>query len=195
MTEEALTQAETAGIRQASNGSRAGQRAGSSRRSGPSMTRTCLARNADPFVRILRSAGENRPVPQCPGGAAGRNQDIEQGAGRPTEVIMADLVNSAARLDATFEELPGVVWQRHGLRTDGSCRVLPISRWPEVEVHHVDLGLGHGSTECPPELVGLDVPYALERDPERLGDAQRAAFLASIHGRADGPAGFVLRPF
>ncbi len=153
MTEEALTQAETAGIRQASNGSR-----GATNRllaalgavddldvTRPSLlpdwtvghVLTRLARNADSFVRILRSAGENRPVPQCPGGAAGRNQDVEQGAGRPTEVIMADLVDSAARLDATFEEVPGVVWQRHGLRTDGSpfpCRVLPTSRRPEVEV-------------------------------------------------------------
>jgi hypothetical protein len=63
---------------------------------------------------------------------------------------MADLVDSAARLEATSEEVPGGVWQGHGLRSDGSpfpCRVLPTSRRREVEVHHVDLGLGHGSKD------------------------------------------------
>src|SRR5271157_6065597 len=215
MNEEGLTQAEIDDIRQALNGSRA---ATSRLLSGlgavddldvtrPSLlpdwtvghVLTHLARNADSFVRILRSAGEDRPVPQYPGGAAGRSQDIEQGAGRPTDVIVADLVDSATRLEAAFEEVPGVVWQRHGLRMDGSpfpCRILPISRWREVEVHHVDLGLGYVISDWQAEFVSLDLPYALERVPERLGDpAQRAAFLAWIYGRSDGPAGFVLRPF
>ncbi|MGO9962682.1 MAG: maleylpyruvate isomerase N-terminal domain-containing protein [Acidimicrobiales bacterium] len=160
---------------------------------------THLARNADSFVRVLRSASQARPVPQYPGGAAGRNQDIERGAGRPTEVIVADVADSAAQLEATFEEVSAVVWQGHGLRTDGSplpCRMLPISRWREVEVHHVDLGLGYEISDWPDEFVNLDLPYALDRVPERLGDAsQRAAFLAWIYGRADGLAGFVLRPF
>jgi maleylpyruvate isomerase len=215
MTEEGLTQPEAADIRLAVNGSREATGRLLSALGAvdnldvtrPSLlpdwtvghVLTHLARNADSFVRILRSASEDSPVPQYPGGAAGRNQDIEQGAGRPTDVIMADLEDSAARLDSIFDAVPVVVWQRHGLRTDGSplpCRLLPISRWREVEVHHVDLDLGYAISDWPAEFVSADRPHALDRVPEWLGDpAQRAAFLAWIYGRADGPAGFVLRPF
>jgi maleylpyruvate isomerase len=215
MTEEGLTQTEIADIRRAISGSREATSrllCALGALDDLDMSRTSLlpdwtvghvlthlARNADSFVRVLRSASEDRPVPQYPGGAAGRNQDIEQGARRPTKVIMADLADSAARLDSTFDEVPGVVWQRHGLRSDGSalfCRVLPVSRWREVEVHHVDLGLGYGISDWPAEFVSIDLPYALERVPGRLEDpAQRAAFLAWIYGRAIGPAGFALRPF
>ncbi|MGD0440893.1 MAG: maleylpyruvate isomerase family mycothiol-dependent enzyme [Acidimicrobiales bacterium] len=160
---------------------------------------THLARNADSFVRILHAAGEGRAVPQYPGGAAERNQDIEQGAKRATEVILEDLEDSAGRLDATWHEVGALVWQGHGLRADGSllpCRVLPISRWREVEVHHLDLGLGYAASDWPAEFVTLDLPYALDRLPERLGDpAQRAEFLAWIYGRTERPSDFVLRPF
>ena len=45
---------------------------------------THLARNADSFSWILRSASEEKIVPQYPDGAAGRSRDIAEGALRPT---------------------------------------------------------------------------------------------------------------
>ena len=108
---------------------------------------THLARNADSFAWILRSASEGKVVAQYPDGVAGRGRDIAEGAVRPAGTIVKDLRDSAARLDATWLDLPEVVWLRSGLRTDGSplpCRLLPVSRWREVEVHHADLGLGYG---------------------------------------------------
>jgi len=78
---------------------------------------THLARNADSFSWILRSASEEKIVPQYPDGAAGRSRDIAEGALRPTEVIVEDLRDSVARLDAIWDELPEMVWPRHGLRT------------------------------------------------------------------------------
>ena len=158
-----------------------------------------LARNADSFVRILRAAAEGREVRQYPGGDAGRNQDIQEGAKRPAKEIIDDLRASCVRLDATWTETPDEVWEGRGLRNNGAplpCRVLPIGRWREVEVHHVDLGLGYGVADWPPEFVSTDLPHALDRLPERTEDAgQKAAFLAWVYGRGEMPAELVLRPF
>ncbi|MGD0984038.1 MAG: maleylpyruvate isomerase N-terminal domain-containing protein [Acidimicrobiales bacterium] len=215
MTYEGLTGSETAEIRLAVNGSRDATARLLSALAAiddldvtrPSLlpdwtvahVLTHLARNADSFVRILRAASEDAQVPQYPGGAAGRKLEIEEGVKRAGQAILEDLAASAARLDATWDEVPEAVWQRQGLRADGSplpCRILPISRWREVEVHHLDLGLGYAVSDWPAEFVKIDLPHALDRVPERLGDpAQGAAFLAWIYGRADGPSGFALRPF
>ena len=160
---------------------------------------THLARNADSFVWILRSAGEDKQVPQYPGGVAGRSRDIAEGALRPVEVIVEDLRDSAARLDATWHEVPAAVWLGQGLRTDGSplpCRLLPVSRWREVEVHHVDLGLGYRISDWAQDFVSSDLPHALDRLPGMIEDAsQKTALLAWIYGRAGLPSGLVLGPF
>ncbi len=159
---------------------------------------THLARNADSFVRILRSAAEGKKARQYEGGDAERNSDIEQGAARPAAAIVDDLRTSAARLDSAWDEAPPIVWQRNGLRNDGSpfpCRALPVSRWREVEVHHVDLGLGYAISDWPEDFVTSDLPHALERLPRMIADAsQRADLLAWVYGRADLPAEIDLRP-
>jgi maleylpyruvate isomerase len=160
---------------------------------------THLARNADSFVWVLRSASKGKQVPQYPGGAAGRSRDIAEGAVRPAEVILEDLRDSAARLDATWVEAPEEAWLRQGLRTDGSplpCRELPMSRWREVEVHHVDLGLGYAISDWSEDFVSSDLPLALDRLPGRVEDpSQKTALLAWIYRRASMPSGIELRPF
>jgi len=160
---------------------------------------THLARNADSFVRVLAGAAEGLEVRQYPGGSAERNRDIEQGAKRPALEILDDVRDSTMRLDAAWIDMPPVVWQRQGLRGDGSplpCRLLPMSRWREVEVHHVDLGLGYGVSDWPAEFVSADLPLALDRLPERIEDPrQRAALLAWVYGRAAEPGEVVLQPF
>ena len=160
---------------------------------------THLARNADSFVRVLTAAAEGREARQYPAGSAGRNQDIEEGARRPAAEIIDDLRASSVRLDATWSEMPDAVWRRHGLRVDGSplpCRLLPAGRWREVELHHVDLGLGYQISDWPAEFVDLDLPLALARVPERIEEPdQRAALLAWVYGRIPSPEGVVLRPF
>lgn len=159
---------------------------------------THLARNADSFVRILEAATQGREVRQYAGGDIGRNQDIEEGAKRTAAEIIDDLRSACVRLDATWSEMPEEVWQQRGLRNNGlplPCRLLPISRWREVEVHHVDLGLGYEAADWPAEFVDTDLPHALERLPERIDPEDKAAFLAWVYGRADQPTGLVLRPF
>jgi len=160
---------------------------------------THLARNADSFAWILRSASEGKVVAQYPDGAAGRGRDIAEGALRPADMIVKDLRDSAARLEATWLDLPEVVWLRGGLRTDGSplpCRLLPVSRWREVEVHHADLGLGYGVSDWPEDFVDFDLPYALDRLPTMIEDAsQKTALLAWVYGRAGLPSEIELGPF
>jgi len=160
---------------------------------------THLARNADSFVWILDSAAAGKEVRQYRGGSAERERDIQEGARRPPAAIVEDLRTSAARLDGAWRRVPAIAWQGHGLRNDGTlfpCRLLPASRWREVEVHHVDLGLGYGFSDWPEDFVNSDLPLALERLPERIEDpVQRAALLAWIYGRAGDPSRLELRPF
>jgi len=160
---------------------------------------THITRNADSFVWMLRSAADARQVPQYPGGAAERSRDIDKGASRAAEAIVEDVRSSAAGLDATWDEVPEVVWSRHGLRLDGSpfpCRVLPVSRWREVEVHHVDLGLGFGVSDWPEAFVDADLPHALDRLPAMIDDPrQRAELLVWVYGRSPQPPRTDLRPF
>ena len=107
MTDDGLTRPETAGIQRAITGSRDATARLLTSLEGiddldvtrPSLlpdwtvghVLTHLARNADSFVWILRSASEDKQVPQYPGGAAGRSRDIAEGALRPAEVIVEDL--------------------------------------------------------------------------------------------------------
>jgi maleylpyruvate isomerase len=160
---------------------------------------THLARNADSFVRILRGAAEGEELRQYAGGAEERAQNIELGARRPAAELLEDLLSSAVRLDEEWDDAPAIVWERGGLRGDGSpfpCSSLPISRWREVEVHHADLGLGYGVADWPAGFVSCDLPHALDRLPDRIEDAgQRSALLAWIYGRAPQPSRLDLRQF
>jgi len=160
---------------------------------------THLARSADSYVRILRGAAEGLEVAQYPEGASGRSRDIEQGSARPAAAIVDDLRTASAALARAWDEAPAVAWQGWGVRLDGSpfpCRRLPVSRWREVEVHHVDLGLGYGISDWPESFVTLDLPLALERLPQRIGSSSdRAALLAWAYGRAGEPTGIELQPF
>ena len=160
---------------------------------------THLARNADSFAWILRQASEDRLVAQYPDGVDGRRRDISDGATRPADVILDDLRGSAARLDAAWDEVPEVVWLRHGLRTDGSplpCRLLPLSRWRRGGGAPLDLGLGYGVSDWPADFVSLDLPHALDRLPALIEDeGQRRLCSAWVYGRAGLPARVDLRPF
>ena len=50
------------------------------------------------------------------------------------------------------------------------------SRWREVEVHHLGLGLGYQPSDWPPGLVDFMLPGLLDGLPERAGRAAPAAW-------------------
>src|SRR6476659_761455 len=60
---------------------------------------THLARNADGIAATLKGALNGEIVPRYPGGWDARNADIDAGADRPAATLIADVRESAERLD------------------------------------------------------------------------------------------------
>ncbi|MEU4085145.1 maleylpyruvate isomerase family mycothiol-dependent enzyme [Streptomyces aureus] len=116
-----------------------------------------LSRNADALVNVL----EGRPMYAS---AGTRDADIERDAPRPLDVQLADLRESAARFAAT-EAAPAdwsrTVELRNGV-TDSAARV-PFRRWVEVDLHHVDLGIGYELEDLPEEFTAREIDFLAER--------------------------------
>ncbi|WP_121746434.1 maleylpyruvate isomerase family mycothiol-dependent enzyme [Streptomyces sp. E2N166] len=134
-----------------------------------------LARNADALVNVF----EGRPM--YVSGEA-RDADIQRDAPRPLEAQIADVRESAARLQDAWA-VPGdwsrTVELRNGI-TDSASRV-PFRRWVEVELHHVDLGIGYELEDLPAEFTERETDFLAARfaghpdvPPTRLTDGTRA---------------------
>jgi maleylpyruvate isomerase len=116
-----------------------------------------LARNADALVNVL----EGRPM--YPDERA-RDADIERDAPRPLSVQLADVRESAARFRRTAgapADRTRVITMRNGV-TDTAARV-PFRRLVEVELHHVDLGLGRDLEDLPEEFTERETDFLAER--------------------------------
>jgi maleylpyruvate isomerase len=158
---------------------------------------THLARNADSMTRALEAAERGEVVDRYPGGVAGRNAEIDAGAGRAAAEQVADLAASDARLDAAFAG---------HTRWDGRCReltglILPVDqlvflRWREVEVHRHDLGLGYEPADWPAEYARVELneltmrwnarrPMGLTGLPPEALAAPEPQRLAWLLGRAE----------
>jgi maleylpyruvate isomerase len=134
-----------------------------------------LARNADALVNVF----EGRPMYVSP---QARDADIERDASRPLDVQVADVRESAARFQkaaAALADWSRTVELRNGV-TDSASRV-PFRRWVEVELHHVDLGIGYELEDLPAEFTQREIDFLAERfsghadvPPTRLTDGTRA---------------------
>ncbi|WP_435612014.1 maleylpyruvate isomerase family mycothiol-dependent enzyme [Streptomyces sp. bgisy159] len=116
-----------------------------------------LSRNADALVNVL----EGRPMYAS---AEVRDGDIERDAPRPLDEQLADLRGTAARFDAVGAapaDWSRTVELRNGV-TDSAARV-PFRRWVEVELHHVDLGIGYQLEDLPAEFVQREIDFLTER--------------------------------
>ncbi|MER5211616.1 maleylpyruvate isomerase family mycothiol-dependent enzyme [Streptomyces sp. NPDC002838] len=116
-----------------------------------------LSRNADALVNVL----EGRPMYAS---AQARDAEIERDAQRPLDVQLADLRESAARFQETGAapaDWSRTVELRNGV-TDSASRV-PFRRWAEVELHHVDLGIGYELEDLPAEFVEREIDFLAER--------------------------------
>jgi maleylpyruvate isomerase len=137
---------------------------------------THLARNADSVVRRLEAAQRGERVEQYPGGAAGRADEIEQGANRPAAVVIDDVLTADERLEHTMATVSSPVWDEHVAAIGGKLVVashLAFARWREVEIHHVDLELGYGVGAWSDAFVDRMLPRVLAElpgrcDPRRL---------------------------
>jgi maleylpyruvate isomerase len=148
---------------------------------------THLARNADSVVRRLAGAAEGRVVDQYAGGAEGRRHDIEEGAGRSAQELVADVLRTNGEVEAAAASFPADGWDRLTRSVGGDeqpARAVVFSRWREVEVHHVDLGLGYRPRDWPDDLVELWLPQARGRF---LATADQRDLLAWLVGRGSAP--------
>jgi maleylpyruvate isomerase len=130
---------------------------------------THLARNADAMRRSAEGAARGEPTRAYPHGDAGRAADIEAGAGRTTEELLADLEATAAELARVWAGLSTTAWDVVTTTRTGPSplwRNVP-ARWREVEIHWVDLDLGYGPADWPAAFVAPLLPALA--DPDRLG--------------------------
>jgi len=149
---------------------------------------THVARNADSVVRRLAGAVEGQLLEQYVGGSEGRAAAIEGGAGRPAAELVEDVRATCEAVDRLCLEVPAEVWDREVLVFSGPKRIsaprLVFTRWREVEIHHVDLGLGYGPEDWPRPFVDRMLPEVLEGLPDR---ADPARLLGWGLGRTDAP--------
>lgn len=116
-----------------------------------------LCRNADALVNVL----QGRPMYAD---SETRDRDIERGAPRPQAEQLADLAGSADRFEAAASALADwsrTVTLRNGV-TDSASR-LPFRRRVEVELHHVDLGIGYELEDLSDEFVSREIDFLAER--------------------------------
>ncbi len=151
-----------------------------------------VARNADALVNVL--AG--RPMYAS---AEARDADIARDAPRPLAAQLDDVRDSAARFVAQAAQPADwarTVELRNGV-TDKASRV-PFRRLVEVELHHVDLGIGYELEDLPEEFTDREIAFLADRFAGNAA-VPRIAVTASdgrqwITGRADDDPVSVIGP-
>jgi maleylpyruvate isomerase len=161
---------------------------------------THLARNAEGGTRQLTWARTGVPSYEYESVAA-RAAAIEEGAGRPAAVLIADVRACADGFFAAAEGMPAQAWRRTVRWTTGheadAALIVPM-RLGEVHIHHVDLDIGYRPKDWPAAFVSdyLDrVMTALRNHPE-LETRMEATDTGRIHvaGEADPAAEVIAGP-
>lgn len=152
-----------------------------------------LAGNAQSHVRMLDGclAGEVRS--QYEGGREAREAAIDALATDPV-VAVEEHRAACAALDERWQRMRPEQWSRDVLRLDRGPEPalgLAWARWREVEMHRVDLGLGHEPADWEPDFAERLLEELLDRTGLRAevaarvrGPAQELA--AWLSGRGDG---------
>ena len=97
------------------------------------------------------------------------------------------MLGTNAAVEAALAAFPADAWDRLTRSVGGEeipARAVVFSRWREVEVHHVDLGLGYRVADWPEDLVERWLPHARE---QFLGTADQRDLLAWLVGRGPAP--------
>ncbi|HEV7656634.1 MAG TPA: maleylpyruvate isomerase family mycothiol-dependent enzyme [Mycobacteriales bacterium] len=138
-----------------------------------------LARNADAMVRTLAGTVRGERIPMYDGEES-RAADIEAGAGRDPAELVADVVDSARRLDETWAALSDADWHGDAVTRTGPMPALRLigTRWREVEIHRVDLADRYGPGDWPASFVAPLLPSLL--DPDRIGPRLPAGLTVEV---------------
>ncbi|MGY0062707.1 maleylpyruvate isomerase family mycothiol-dependent enzyme [Streptomyces sp. LZ34] len=144
-----------------------------------------LARNADALVNLLTWARTGEPTPMYASEVA-RDSEIEDAAARPLPVHLDDLRTSAFRFNSAAAALPAdrwsyVVTMRRGVVEQAGR--LPFRRLVEVELHHVDLGVGYTLADLPAAFVEEELDYLTEVRFAGRSDVPPLRLVSSDGGR------------
>jgi maleylpyruvate isomerase len=138
---------------------------------------THVARNADALGNLCDWARTGAPKPMY-ASAESREAEIVAGAARSAVVQAEDLAATSSRLQEKFRSLPDAAWTAEVTWPNGKTRTadqIVVSRLTEIEVHHVDLGLGYSFDEIPAETRDVLLGYASARWQTELGVILRTA--------------------
>lgn len=116
-----------------------------------------LSRNADALVNAL----SGRPMYVS---AEVRDADIARDAARELREQAADLRESAERFrlkGAEDADWARTVELRNGIKDTAAN--LPFRRWVEVELHHVDLGIGYDLEDLSEEFTQREINFLARR--------------------------------
>jgi maleylpyruvate isomerase len=111
------------------------------------------------MVNLLSWAESGVKTPQY-ASAEARAADIEAGAGRPADQVIADVASSAAAFITRARALPDEAWLAvvNGIRgPDHPAWFVLNRRLFEVEVHHADLGANYGPQNWPDWFVSAEL--------------------------------------
>lgn len=127
-----------------------------------------LCRNAGGVFRVAHSVNTDEPDEMYPGGMEARASMIEEGASRPISLAAADFRWSGRRV---ISELRAVPADRENKETRWQT-LLPVALAPglrlvEIEVHWVDLDVGHTPAHWPTEMVAPLLAMELAALPGR----------------------------
>ena len=131
---------------------------------------THIARNADSVVRRLEGAARGEVVDQYPGGREGRAAEIDAGALRGAAALLADVTDTNRAIDTAIDAMPAAAWSnlaRDVRGTEETASAVVFKRWREVEIHHVDLGLGYEPSAWPIEVVDRWLPEVMATVADR----------------------------
>lgn len=152
-----------------------------------------LAGNADSHVRMLDGclAGEVRS--QYEGGRESREAAIDSLAADPARAV-TEHRRACTDLDERWQRMGDEDWAHDVLRLDRGPEPavgLAWARWREVEMHRVDLGLGHEPADWEPPFAERLLEELLDRTGLRAEVAARVRgpvpdLAAWLSGRSDG---------
>jgi maleylpyruvate isomerase len=117
---------------------------------------------------MVEGACRDEVLDQYPGGNEQRAADIEAGAGRPIDLLRADVLESQAALDAAWSRVDGEVWDRLTNARAGArpLRDGVLARRREVSVHLVDLDVGVEPSGLPAGYLERDAPWVAQFRPD-----------------------------
>lgn len=130
-----------------------------------------VARNADGIGATLGGALRGEVVRRYPEGPEGRNRDIETGASRNVTELLADLRESAERLDRVLAAVADAGAWDAPTEFDLPAAHWITARWREVEIHRVDLAGRYRAADWPAAFVALELPQAVDGLAERAATA------------------------